>query len=303
MQQKHPDQSQKQQNTAKGPPNQHSIGEQNKAGTEATVKEARQDVAAARRPWYQSERLGHILLIVYAILLALFALLAWWVSIHPILAIDVTITHEFQENQSPLLRNIMVAVSYIGNVVPLSIGLIALAAVLLWIVDLRLEAIVVTVLSATSALLNVLIKLIVARPRPSASMVEILQKASGLSFPSGHVMSYVSFWGLLFCFGIILFKGNSWWRIALLIVSALFVVLVGPSRVYLGDHWASDVLGAYLISGVLLGIALWIYLNLKRKGVLAPKSKRAKHFREKYVRAMKVGDTGDREGPFRGRFL
>jgi len=77
---------------------------------------------------------------------------------------------------------------------------------------------------------------------------------------------------LLFSFGIILFRGKAWWRILLLVVSALFVVLVGPSRIYLGDHWASDVLGSYLIGGVLLGIALWIYVQLKQRGVLETKS-------------------------------
>ena len=90
---------------------------------------------------------------------------------------------------------------------------------------------------------------------------------------------------------LILFKGNHWWRTALLIISALFVILVGPSRIYLGDHWASDVLGAYLFSGVLLGIALWIYLHLKEKGVLAPRGKRAQYFREKYLRQWKVKDN------------
>jgi undecaprenyl-diphosphatase len=86
-------------------------------------------------------------------------------------------------------------------------------------------------------------------------------------------MQYVAFWGFLFSLGIILFEGKHWWRLALLIVPALFVILVGPSRIYLGDHWASDVLGAYLIGGVWLGITLWVYLKLKAKGVLAPKRK------------------------------
>src|SRR5712691_6337244 len=166
----------------------------------------------------------------------------------------------------------MLAVSYIGNVTVLAVGLIALAAILFWILDLRLEAIMVIAVSATSAILNSLIKLIVARPRPSASLVEIIQAASGNSFPSGHVMSYVAFWGLLFSFGIILFRGKHWWRTALLIISALFFVLVGPSRIYLGDHWASDVLGAYLIGGAWLGITLWVYLKLKAKGVQVPKT-------------------------------
>jgi membrane-associated phospholipid phosphatase len=284
MQQQHRDQEQKKQIIEEQTPNQVSIGKQIEEGAGDVVEEAQQEVASARRPWYQSLRWGRILLVVYAILIALFALLSWWVFYHPVLAIDVTITHEFQENQAPWLRFIMLAVSFTGNVTALSLGLIVLATALFWIVDLRLEAVMVVALSATSALLNGLIKIIVARPRPTSSLVEIIQNASGNSFPSGHVMAYIAFWGLLFTFAIILFKGNRWWRTALLIISGLFVVLVGPSRIYLGDHWASDVLGAYLIGGVLLGIALWIYLDLKSKGILAPRMNRARLFHEKYLR-------------------
>ena len=267
-----------------GTSHQESVSEHLQGGAEDVVDEAQLAVAAARRPWSQSVRWGSILLVVYAILLALFALLAWWVSYHPILPIDVLITQQFQDNQSPWLHNTMVAVSLIGDVVPLFIGLIVLAATLFWLVDLRLEAVMVVALSATSAMLNVLIKYIVARPRPTSDLVDVMHTVSGMSFPSGHVMSYIAFWGLIFSFTIILFKGRHWWRTTLLIVSGLFVVLIGPSRIYLGAHWASDVLGAYLIGGVLLGIALWIYLDLKGKGVLAPSGKRARHFHEKYVK-------------------
>ncbi len=52
----------------------------------------------------------------------------------------------------------MVAVSYIGNVSLLSLGLIILAIVLLWIVDFRLEAVMVAAVSAVSSILNGLIK-------------------------------------------------------------------------------------------------------------------------------------------------
>src|SRR5207244_432908 len=166
----------------------------------------------------------------------------------------------------------------------LALGLIVLAAILLWILYLRLEALMVIAVSAISAILYSLIKLIVARPRPSASLVEIIQASSGSSFPSGHVMSYVAFWGLLFSFAVILFKGKHWWRTALLIISALFVVLVGPSRIYLGDHWASDVLGAYLLGFIWLAMSLWLYLYVKGRGVLAPNGKRTRHFHQKYVR-------------------
>ena len=198
------------------------------------MEETQLAVAAALRPWYQSSRWGRILLVVYAILLALFALLAWWVSYHPILPIDVFITQQFQDNPAPWLHYTMVAVSFIGDVVPLFVGLIALAAVLFWIVDLRLEAVMVVALSATSAMLNALIKYIVARPRPAPDLVDVIHSTTGSSFPSGHVMSYIAFWGLIFSFTLILFQGRRWWRTTLLIVSGLFVVLIGPSRIYLG---------------------------------------------------------------------
>jgi membrane-associated phospholipid phosphatase len=250
---------------------QKPLGEHIQQSTETVVKEAQQEVATARVPWYRAIRRGRTLVIADTIVLALFALLAWWVYIHPVLAVDVKITREFQETQAPWLYYTMVAVSYIGNVAWLSAGLIVLAAVIFWIVRLRLEAVMIVVVSATSGILNTLLKALVGRPRPATNLVEVIQAAGGKSFPSGHVMSYVAFWGLLFSFGVILFKGKRWWRVALLIVPALFVILVGPSRVYLGDHWASDVLGAYLISGTLLSIALWVYLKLKARGVLAVK--------------------------------
>lgn len=284
MQQKQRDKDWKEQQTENKIPGRESAGERIAEDTENVIEEAQEEVAAARRPWYQTRRWGLTLLAVYGVLLALFALLAVWVAYHPVLAIDVTITRAFQENQSPWLRYTMIAASYVGNVSALSLGLIVLAAVLFWMVDLRLEAIMVVVVSAVSALLNWLIKLVVARPRPAASLVEIIQATSGQSFPSGHVMSYIAFWGLLFSLGVILFTGKRWWRIALLIISALFVALVGPSRIYLGDHWATDVLGAYLIGGLLLSLSLWIYLNLRGRGVLAPTGKWARRFHQKYVR-------------------
>ncbi|HLH63532.1 MAG TPA: phosphatase PAP2 family protein [Ktedonobacteraceae bacterium] len=251
----------------------------------SVISEAEKEVSGSRRSWYESVRWGRILITADAILLALFALLAWWVHIHPILAIDVAITREFQENQSPWLSATMAGVSYIGNTLPLQIGLIVLAAALFALVRLYLEAVTVIVVSAVDALLNISIKLLVDRPRPNSHLVDVLQHANGLSFPSGHVMSYVAFWGLLFSFGVILFKGNYWWRIALLVISALFVVLVGPSRIYLGDHWASDVLGGYIFAGVWLCIALLIYFKLNEKSVLA--SRKRGSFLRKYMRQSK----------------
>jgi undecaprenyl-diphosphatase len=98
-------------------------------------------------------------------------------------------------------------------------------------------------------------------------------------------MAYIAYWGLLFCFGVILFQGRHWWRTTLLVTSAAFVVLIGPSRIYLGDHWASDVLGSYLIGGVLLGLAIVVYLPLKERGVLETPRARARMKRKRTLRS------------------
>lgn len=249
--------------------------EQAESGVQQVVEEAKHEVERSRAPWYSSSKRAYFLIGFYAVLTVLFGLLAWFVHVHPILPVDVAITKEFQENQAPWLSNSMAAISYLGYAPILFTALIVLTAIFFWLVDLRLEAILVVAVSAASELLNGGIKLLVARPRPSARLVDVLSHASGQSFPSGHVMSYVAYFGLLFSLGIILLKRDRWWHYLILIIPALFVILVGPSRIYLGDHWASDVLGAYLIGGILLGISLWIYLKLREKGVLSRKRRRS----------------------------
>jgi undecaprenyl-diphosphatase len=231
------------------------------------VEDARQEGETSRQRWYPQSRGARLLFVVYTLFLVLFGILAWWVHVHPVNSMDVWITREFQENPSPWLHMTMTAISYPGSSYFLSL-LVLLTAIIFWAVDFRLEAVVLVAQYAVSDGLNTVLKILVARPRPTEGPVEVFQQAAGASFPSGHVMGYLAFWGLLFFFGIMLFTGKHWQRILLLVVSALFVGLVGPSRIYLGDHWATDVLGAYLIGGVLLGITLWVYLRLKQRGVL-----------------------------------
>jgi membrane-associated phospholipid phosphatase len=224
------------------------------------------------------------LLQVFALQLTLFGLLSWYVHIHPILPLDVAITHAFQQNQAPWLRIAVLAISYPGSS-PLLPVLVLLTTVVFWAIGVRLEAVFVAGLSIVSLLLNLMIKVQVGRPRPTGHLVHIIETAIGYSFPSGHVMAYIAYWGLLFCFGVILFQGRHWWRTALLVISASFAVLIGPSRIYLGDHWASDVLGAYLIGGVLLGLTIALYLPLKEHGVLQTPGARARMKEKKALRS------------------
>jgi membrane-associated phospholipid phosphatase len=250
-------------------PNNTSATQEVQQQAQAVIKQAQQEVASSRSPWYTVFRRTRVLVAIYLCMFLLFGGLALFVHVHPILSIDVLITQEFQEYRPAWLNGLMLAVSYLGSNFIILALLILLTAVIFWVVQLRLEALMIAGLSIVSTALNVGIKLLVSRPRPATPVVVILQQAAGYSFPSGHVMSYVAFWGLLFSLGLILFKRNHWWHYALLVISGLFVVLVGPSRIYLGDHWASDVLGAYIFGGLLLGLTLWLYLVLKSRGILA----------------------------------
>jgi hypothetical protein len=139
LQQKQRDEGHKKHDSEQGTSPQESASEHKEGYVEDVVEDAQLAVAAALRPWYQSSSWGSILLVVYALLLALFTLLTWWVSYHPILPIDLLIIQQFQDNPAPWVHYTMVAVSLIGDVVPLFVGLIALAATLFWIVDLRSE--------------------------------------------------------------------------------------------------------------------------------------------------------------------
>jgi len=117
-------------------------------------------------------------------------------------------------------------------------------------------------------MVRTLIKQLVHRPRPNPLLVRRTKLSQGKSFPSGHVASALTFWGWLFALGMLLLRGKRSWQKGLLGFPVLVLVLVGPSRIYLGEHLATDVLGGYLFGGGWLGLALKLYLTLRNKKIL-----------------------------------
>lgn len=93
-----------------------------------------------------------------------------------------------------------------------------------------------------------LIKSAVGRERPS---VGALVDSQGPAFPSGHVMAAVALWGLVPpIVALVTHRRTLWW--AATIASATIILLVAASRVYIGVHWLSDVIGALLFGAVYL---------------------------------------------------
>jgi membrane-associated phospholipid phosphatase len=97
--------------------------------------------------------------------------------------------------------------------------------------------------------------------------VRITSHLNGYSFPSGHANQYTTLFG--FTFYVVLIAWDSGWdrnaALVALVALAALVLLVGPSWVYLGEHWPSDALGAHLFSGLWLAGTIELHLTLKGK--------------------------------------
>jgi undecaprenyl-diphosphatase len=113
--------------------------------------------------------------------------------------------------------------------------------------------------AVSSTAINVLVKSLIQRPRPTPDMVNVYSKLNSYSFPSGHVMFYCIFFGFIAFLAFSLLK-PSLKRSLLLVFFGGLVVLIGVSRIYLGEHWASDVLGSYLLGSLTLVAIIQVYL-------------------------------------------
>lgn len=195
-----------------------------------------------------------LFLICLTIATAVFALLAFLAKREAFFPADLTITRFIQSWDGPAVTAAMNVISWIGFT-PQSIALVVLMAILLYVPGLHWEAIASVAAALLEELLNLLVKTIVHRPRPSADLVQVLGAVlTTYSFPSGHVMFYTSYFGFLWFLAFALLK-SSWKRTLILSVTGGLVLLVGLSRIYLGEHWASDAAGAYLLGGIeLIGV-------------------------------------------------
>jgi undecaprenyl-diphosphatase len=171
--------------------------------------------------------------------------------------IDLTITQGVQRFNAPWFVVLMTAVSYLGYT-PQNWMLVAVLAGLLFAFGLRWEGVMAAIAAMGGALLVQAVKLVVQRPRPGLDLVQVAIELNSYSFPSGHVVFYTAFFGFLVFLGYTLFKASPA-RTLTLACAAVLIALVGFSRIYLGNHWASDVTGAYLLGSVWLAACVSLY--------------------------------------------
>ena len=186
-----------------------------------------------------------------------FALLTFLVKTRPSFSLDLQITRAIQSLDAPPFAWLMSLVSWPGFS-PQAMVITGLVVLLIYGFGLRWEAVTTLSAALSSTALNVLVKNLVQRPRPLPDMVNVLATLNSYSFPSGHVMLYVSFLGFIGLLAYSLLK-PSFQRSLLLIFFSGLVALIGISRIHLGQHWASDVLGAYLLGCLTLVANIQLY--------------------------------------------
>jgi membrane-associated phospholipid phosphatase len=203
---------------------------------------------------------GTMFLAFYLWLLSGAVMLSWIAQRTQFFPGDMAITKILQKRKNPLVRKFMLGISEIGFPklsIPLSISF----AAIFWALRFRLEAFFI-LLTSSSHLLNALVKRLIKRPRPTNELVTVARVINEPSFPSGHVMHYINFFGLLSYLLATNWRSGRLRNILIAICIAL-IAFVGPSRVYLGAHWPSDVMAGYLYGGLWFGGIMALYLRVK----------------------------------------
>jgi undecaprenyl-diphosphatase len=182
-------------------------------------------------------------------------------------AIDLALTLRLQRRRRPWLDAVMAAASWPGFppqsrlIPPAAIGTLAL-------LRFRTEAAFETMAWGT-ALVSTGLKSLMNRPRPVAGtdLRVVAAPLGGSSFPSGHVITFVGVYGFLGWLAWTLIRDPAL-RVGATAGLLGVVALVGPSRVYQGHHWPTDVTASYLLGTTYLILVIEGYR--RAKGVERP---------------------------------
>ncbi|MGG0657706.1 phosphatase PAP2 family protein [Rummeliibacillus pycnus] len=201
-----------------------------------------------------------------AFLVALFSLIGFssiaiLISDHKIVRFDQTIISFIQGLESPMLTIVMKFFTYLGSFPIVMVLFIVVSYYLYIVVKHRAEFLLFGTVIIGTVILNQILKLLFHRARPDFHR---LIEAGGYSFPSGHAMSAFSFYGIV---AFLLWRHipTRLGRTVLVLISAIFILMIGISRIYLGVHYPSDIVGGYFASGLWLTIAIWFFQRYKEK--------------------------------------
>ena len=187
----------------------------------------------------------------------------------PLTRFDVTVLETLHRHATPAGTALFIAISRLGS--PLTMTIIALGGVLL--LARRRDGIVLSGWVAAFAgalVLDNWLKLVIRRPRPTYAAA-LIHDATW-SFPSGHAMGALVGYGMLAYVLVLFAKGDYRTRIAIVATAALTIIAIGVSRLYLGVHYFSDVMGGYAAGMLWLSACISGVEVARRWRVLRPTS-------------------------------
>ena len=212
---------------------------------------------------YLRERRKTLFLFFSIFFILLFLLLTFFVMNFSNHSWDISVSHEIQEDQNILLDTFMKAFSWLGTVYVAGTVILAFTVIFLIFKYVREGLFILSCI--LSGAVSYVLKMIIDRPRPTMDFVRIVEETHYQSFPSGHVLFYTVFFGSL----VIIALSSKLLKISLKIfvvaVCLAMVVLGAVSRIYLGAHWFTDVLGGFIVGVLFLMVTGSIYLRSKNK--------------------------------------
>lgn len=183
-----------------------------------------------------------------------------------LLNFDNNITDFVYQYRSEGFTKVVTFITDLGDVTAYLIIIPIIAALLYFRGHRWKVALQATLVLSTSFLLNISIKELLARPRPIEDMRLVAIHTHSYSFPSGHSMSAMAFYGFLVYLTYKYMK-NRWAKIALIALEISLIIMIGLSRVYLGVHYPSDVLAGFIggFIWIIVCIVIFKFINFYRK--------------------------------------
>lgn len=201
---------------------------------------------------------------VYLSFVALFGLFSYFAHRLPYFPGDVKISLWIQEIDPPFFEPTMRAISFISSVIP-AVIIVGVVVILLCVLGKRLEAIFIGASTAVVvSFINWLLKLAIDRPRPTNELIQVLATGNEASFPSGHTLYAMMFYGFMFYLSPRLIKNMA----AVNVLRSILILLIlatMTSRIYLGAHWFSDTLGSIFLGGLVLAATIALYRHYAKR--------------------------------------
>jgi membrane-associated phospholipid phosphatase len=194
-----------------------------------------------------------IVLILFICALVIFTVIAYGVFKLQYQQFDFIVFDKVARLVTPGMTGFIRGITFFGNHMFLIPANLVLVIYFLFVRKHKWYSIRVPVVAIGGVILMALLKEIFNRPRP---LIPLLAPVKGLSFPSGHAMMSVSFYGLLI---FLVWENitNRTLKWVLTILLLLFILLIGFSRIYLRLHYFSDVIAGFAAGIIWLTVSLW----------------------------------------------